>query len=112
VITGYARVATEDQSLGTAHEDALLSAGAARVFTDRVGGSVLERPELSRLFDQPRDGDVVVMTKSDRRARSLTSCVSSRTRTAGWASARWRRTSTRLDARLDEHEMNWDLKPE
>jgi DNA invertase Pin-like site-specific DNA recombinase len=108
MIIGYARLVAEDQNLD-AQEGRSPERRSGACF-HRQGQR--ERPELSRLFDQPRDGGVVVMTKSNRGARSLTSCVSSRTKTAGWASARWRRTSTRLDARLDEHEMNWGFRSE
>ena len=70
MLLGYARVSTEDQNLD-AQLDALTRAGAERVFSDRVSGTRRNRPELDRLLDQLRDGDVVVVTKYDRLARSL-----------------------------------------
>jgi len=70
MIIGYARVSTEDQSLD-AQEDALRAAGCARVFADKISGSVRSRPELDRLLDHLREGDVIVVTKYDRLARSL-----------------------------------------
>lgn len=70
MIIGYARVSTEDQNLH-AQEDALRAAGCARIFADRISGSVRARPELDRLLDQLREGDVIVVTKYDRLARSL-----------------------------------------
>jgi DNA invertase Pin-like site-specific DNA recombinase len=70
VILGYARVSTDDQNLD-AQLDALKAAGAGRVFADKISGSLRKRPELDRLLDQLRDGDVVVVTKYDRLARSL-----------------------------------------
>lgn len=70
MILGYARVSTEDQSLDS-QLDALRGAGAERVFEDRVTGTVRRRPELDRLLEQLRHGDVVVVTKYDRLARSL-----------------------------------------
>jgi DNA invertase Pin-like site-specific DNA recombinase len=70
VIFGYARVSTEEQSLD-GQQDALAAAGAVRVFADRVSGSLRHRPELDRLIGQLRPGDVVVVTKYDRLARSL-----------------------------------------
>ena len=70
MILGYARVSTDDQSLD-GQLDALTGAGAARVFADRISGSQRSRPELDRLLDQLRPGDVVVVTKYDRLARSL-----------------------------------------
>lgn len=70
MILGYARVSTEDQSLD-GQGDALAAAGAARIFADRISGTARQRPELDRLLDQLRPGDVVVVTKYDRLARSL-----------------------------------------
>jgi DNA invertase Pin-like site-specific DNA recombinase len=70
MILGYARVSTEEQSLDGQH-DQLVAAGAGRVFADRISGSLRQRPELDRLLDQIRPGDVVVVTKYDRLARSL-----------------------------------------
>ncbi|MFQ8433919.1 recombinase family protein [Amaricoccus sp. W119] len=70
MIFGYARVSTDDQSLD-AQTDALQGAGAERIFTDRISGSLRRRPELDRLLDQVRQGDVIVVTKYDRLARSL-----------------------------------------
>lgn len=70
MIIGYARVSTDDQNLD-AQLDALKAAGAARIFSDKISGSQRKRPELDRLLDQVRDGDVIVVTKYDRLARSL-----------------------------------------
>jgi DNA invertase Pin-like site-specific DNA recombinase len=70
MMLGYARVSTEDQNLD-AQIDALKAAGAGRQFADRISGSLRSRPELDRLLDQLRPGDVVVVTKYDRLARSL-----------------------------------------
>ena len=70
MILGYARVSTDDQTLD-GQMDALTAAGAGRVFADKISGSQRSRPELDRLLDQLRPGDVVVVTKYDRLARSL-----------------------------------------
>ena len=70
MILGYARVSTADQSLD-GQIDALLAAGAERTFADTITGTARSRPELGRLLDQLRSGDVVVVTKYDRLARSL-----------------------------------------
>lgn len=42
-----------------------------RVFTDRASGSLDERVELAKLFDQVRPGDTVVVWRLDRLGRSL-----------------------------------------
>ncbi len=70
MIFGYARVSTDDQNLD-AQTDALTAAGAERIFADKISGGTRKRPELDKLFDQLRDGDVVVVSKYDRLARSL-----------------------------------------
>lgn len=70
MIIGYARVSTDDQNLDS-QKDALSAAGAEKVFADRISGSRRTRPELDRMLEQLRDGDVVTVTKYDRLARSL-----------------------------------------
>ena len=70
MMIGYARVSTNDQNLD-AQLDALKGVGAQRIYSDKISGSLRKRPELDRLLDQLRDGDVIVVTKYDRLARSL-----------------------------------------
>ena len=70
MIIGYARVSTVDQNLD-AQTDALRAAGAERIFADKISGSVRSRPELDKLLEHLRNGDVIVVTKYDRLARSL-----------------------------------------
>ena len=70
MIIGYARVSTNDQSLD-AQLDALQEAGAERIFEEMRTGKSRQRPELERLLEQLRAGDVLVVTKYDRLARSL-----------------------------------------
>ena len=70
MIIGYARVSTDDQALDS-QTDVLKAAGSGRIFADRISGSLRARPQLDRLLDQLRPGDVVTVTKYDRLARSL-----------------------------------------
>lgn len=70
MIIGYARVSTDDQNLD-AQTDALKAAGAERIFAEKLSGAKRDRPELGALLDQLRPGDVVVVAKYDRLARSL-----------------------------------------
>ena len=70
MIIGYARVSTDHQSLDS-QADALSAAGAEKVCADKISGSRRARPELDRMLEQLRDGDVVTVTKYDRLARSL-----------------------------------------
>ena len=72
---GYARVSTEGQSL-EAQLDALRAAGVERVFSEKVSGSKRSRPELDKMIDQLRPGDVVSVTKYDRLSRSLQDLLS------------------------------------
>lgn len=70
MIIGYFRVSTDHQNLD-GQFDALKAAGAEKIFADKITGTVRSRPELSRLLDQLRQGDVITVTKYDRLARSL-----------------------------------------
>jgi len=70
MIIGYARVSTDDQNLD-AQIDALNDAGAKKIFSEKITGAKRMRPELDKLLEQLRDGDVIVVTKYDRFARSL-----------------------------------------
>lgn len=70
MIIGYARVSTTDRNL-EAQTDALTAAGAERFSSERVSGAKAELPELDKMLDQLRYGDVVAVTKYDRLARSL-----------------------------------------
>ena len=70
MILGYARVSTGGQNL-EAQVEALKAAGAERIYSEKISGSQLDRPELYRLLDQLRPSDVVVVAKYDRLSRSL-----------------------------------------
>src|ERR1700727_3078215 len=66
---GYARVSTQGQDL--AQQRATLRAtGCSRVFEEKVSGAKRDRPQLERLLDHLRAGDVVAVTRLDRLARS------------------------------------------
>jgi len=68
-VRGYARVSTTGQTLAT-QKALLLAAGAERIFSEKVSGVAAKRPELERALDQLEAGDVLVVTKLDRLARS------------------------------------------
>lgn len=69
MIIGYARVSTADQNLDR-QIDALKSAGAVKLFTEKITGKKKDRPELMKLMEQLRDGDVVVISELTRLSRS------------------------------------------
>ena len=70
MILGYARVSTKDQNLD-GQRDALAGAGAEKIFADTITGTARSRLELDQMMKELRDGDVVVVTKYDRLARSM-----------------------------------------
>ncbi len=63
-------VSTTDQKLD-GQRDTLSAAGAERIFADTITGTAQSRPELNQMLKELRSGDVVVVTKYDRLARSL-----------------------------------------
>ncbi len=69
MLIGYARVSTDDQDL-TLQRAALQEAGCRRLYEERVSGAKRDRPQLARLLDTLRAGDVVVVARLDRLARS------------------------------------------
>jgi DNA invertase Pin-like site-specific DNA recombinase len=66
---GYARVSTEGQTL-VAQEAALHEAGAAKVFKEKISGAANHRAQLHRLLKTIDAGDIVIVTRLDRLARS------------------------------------------
>lgn len=61
----YARVSTRDQNLDM-QIDALEKEGYAKIFCEKISG-VKERPELAKLLDYLRSGDILVVWKLDRK---------------------------------------------
>ena len=70
MLIGYARVSTDDQDTA-AQVAALKAAGCERIYREKASGGRWDRPELHRLLDQLRKGDVLVVWKLDRLSRSL-----------------------------------------
>lgn len=68
-LIGYARVSTQGQDL-TQQRETLNAMGCQRIFEEKVSGAKRDRPELGRLLDHLRTGDVVTVTRLDRLARS------------------------------------------
>lgn len=70
-LLGYARVSRGEEQSTRAQVRALKEAGATKIFQDTASGGRWNRPELQRLLDHVRPGDVVVVWKLDRLSRSL-----------------------------------------
>jgi len=68
---GYARVSTKDQTLD-AQLSRLAEAGCEMFFEEKISGAAKKRPRCEEMLEQLRKGDVVVVTKLDRLARSTT----------------------------------------
>ena len=69
MIVGYARVSTDGQSLDAQHA-ALAAAGAERVYAEKQSGIKTDRAALARCLRGLEAGDVLLVTKLDRLARS------------------------------------------
>ena len=67
---GYARVSTDDQETDL-QIDALKKANCERIYQEKASGAKADRPELMKMLDNARKGDVVVVWKLDRLARSI-----------------------------------------
>ncbi|MGO9060949.1 MAG: recombinase family protein [Candidatus Binataceae bacterium] len=70
MLIGYARVSTSEQETA-AQVTALKAAGCERIYREKASGGRWDRPELQRLLDELRKGDVLVVWKLDRLSRSL-----------------------------------------
>jgi DNA invertase Pin-like site-specific DNA recombinase len=66
---GYARVSTDAQDPANQRAE-LAAAGCTRIYAEKITGTHAKRPELERMFDHLRAGDVVTVTSLDRLARS------------------------------------------
>jgi DNA invertase Pin-like site-specific DNA recombinase len=66
---GYARVSTGEQTLD-AQIDELKAARATVVFREKVSGAARERKQLRRALGALRKGDLLIVTRLDRLARS------------------------------------------
>jgi hypothetical protein len=69
MLIGYARVSTDDQDL-TSQRAELHAAGCSRIFAEKKSGIHANRPELARMLDHIRAGDVVTVTRLDRLAHA------------------------------------------
>src|SRR6516165_8575709 len=68
-LLGYARVSTDGQSV-SAQEAQLRGAGCAKVYSETASGARSDRAQLAKLKKRLGPGDVLVVTRLDRLARS------------------------------------------
>jgi DNA invertase Pin-like site-specific DNA recombinase len=68
-IYGYARVSTDGQSL-VSQDAELHAAGCAKVYAEKISGARSDRPELAKVLKRLESGDVLIVTRLDRLARS------------------------------------------
>ena len=66
---GYARVSTYGQTLGV-QLDQLREAGCTKIYREKVTDARSDRRELLKLLEAVAPGDVVMVTRMDRLARS------------------------------------------
>jgi DNA invertase Pin-like site-specific DNA recombinase len=69
MIYGYARVSTDGQTVG-AQAEALTAVGAAKVFRETASGAKTDRAQLRKMLAEIEAGDVLMVTRLDRLARS------------------------------------------
>jgi DNA invertase Pin-like site-specific DNA recombinase len=75
MIYGYARVSTKGQAKDgnslEAQEKLLRENGASVIYHDAFTGTKVDRPELNKLVELLKSGDILVVSKLDRLGRSL-----------------------------------------
>ncbi len=74
MIYGYARVSTDGQTLD-GQLGQLQAAGCDRIFREKISGADRNRPELKKLLGVIEDGDMLIVARLDRLARSLVDLV-------------------------------------
>ena len=76
MLIGYARTSTQDQKYSLeAQVEELKAAGCERLYQEEVSSVDSQRVELENALDYIREGDVLVVKKLDRLARSVADTV-------------------------------------
>ena len=71
-LIGYARTSTIDQKAGLeAQLRDLTNAGCTKIFQEEISSRASQRQQLTAALDYMREGDMLVVTKIDRLARSV-----------------------------------------
>lgn len=64
---GYVRVSSKEQNL---ERQLRALQDVFKIFSDKISGKSLKRPQLQALLDYIREGDIVVVTELDRLGRN------------------------------------------
>lgn len=76
MIYGYIRVSTKGQARNgnslEVQEKSVKQCGATEIFSDSFSGKTVHRPAMDKLMAQLKAGDIMIVTKLDRIARSTT----------------------------------------
>lgn len=76
-LVGYARTSTTDQKAGLeAQQRDLRQVGCGKIFSEELSSVADKRPQLEAVLEWVREGDILVVTKLDRLARSVADLVS------------------------------------
>src|SRR6516162_9448063 len=68
-VYGYARVSSRDQSLAGQIAE-LQAAGCGNIYKEKASGAKTDRPALAKVIRRLESGDVLVVSRLDRLARS------------------------------------------
>src|SRR3546814_12500133 len=80
MIYGYARVSTTGQDLAQQIAQ-LTDAGCVKIYREKISGANAERPQIKRAIGALDEGDVLMVTETDRLARNTRDLL--HTRNAG-----------------------------
>ena len=70
MIFGYTRVSKMEQNLNR-QLDQLKAEGCEKIFSDKITGMTIDRPELIQMMEQLRSGDTIIVTELSRFGRSV-----------------------------------------
>nr|WP_258831631.1 MULTISPECIES: recombinase family protein [Peribacillus] len=66
---GYIRVRSEGQNIAR-QKKSLKEAGCTDFFIEKISGASMNRPELQRMLEELREGDIVIIHEISRLSRS------------------------------------------
>jgi DNA invertase Pin-like site-specific DNA recombinase len=72
---GYAGVSTSQQTTAR-QDDALAELGVNTLFVEKIGAKNANRPELKKMLEYVREGDIIVVSDISRLARSTRDLLS------------------------------------